>query len=91
MSAEESRVQYLYYVCNHFDIEISASRVKRLVRGYRERESFQDYLRRRLMLTTVQKRDVIWLRAISYSDPTGEQAVHNILRRTQVVITKETE
>lgn len=89
MSAESSRVNYLYYVCNYFDIEISASRVIRLVRGYHEREPFPQYLRRRLLLTTVQRRDPIWLRAISYADPTGERAVHNILRRAEQVVTTE--
>lgn len=69
-------------------IEMSPSKVSRLVRQFQGRVqhngwAFFEFFANALLLTAEQRRratanpDVV--RVISYADPTGEQAVHNIM------------
>jgi hypothetical protein len=70
-------------------IEMSPSKVSRLVREYRNRVetngfSFEAFLLNTVQLSAQQRRQALAnpdiARAISYSDPTGETAVNNVLR-----------
>jgi hypothetical protein len=70
-------------------INMSPSKVSRLVREYRNRVesngfSFEAILLNTVQLTAQQRRQALAnpdiARAISYSDPTGETAVNNVLR-----------
>lgn len=79
-------------------VEMSPSRVSRLVRQFKHRVEtngfgFDSFLLNAVQLTADQRRKALAhpdiARVISYSDPTGEAAVNNVLRRTAAIGTPQ--
>jgi hypothetical protein len=89
----DEAINATHAILRNIGIPMSASAVSRLVRQYERRVrpnrwSFVDYLVNRLQLSVEQRRqlecDPEYARVIGYSDPTGENAVNNVLRQTAV-------
>lgn len=86
MSAE-GLIRATRQVLDAFGIDMSQSKVSRLVRRYRSTVApkgfpFADYVVNGLVITAAKRAVVAdeLRRAISYADPTGETAVRNVAR-----------
>ncbi|VBA62113.1 hypothetical protein [Mycobacterium attenuatum] len=82
-------VKAAHLVLDNCGIKMSPSKVSRLVRDYQHQVamngfSFFDFFVNSVQLSEQQKRTAMLnpdiARAISYSDPTGETAIRNVLR-----------
>ena len=78
-----------HLVLTNCGISMSHSKVCRLVHTFEHRVagngwSFFDYLANRIQLNAEKRRQLLHnpdvMRVIAYADPTGEQAVNNVLR-----------
>lgn len=88
-TSAEARVRAAHAVLDECGYSMSHSKVMRLVRTF-ERSvapngfSFFDFFANAIQLDAAQRRSLLAApdvaRAISYADPTGETAVHNVMR-----------
>lgn len=83
----ESLIRQVHLIFRNAGIDASPSKVKKLVRAYKYRVedngfAFIDYLANRIVMSSFQRRVMAdeLTRVIAYSDPTGETAVHNVMR-----------
>lgn len=88
MSAE-TLIEHAQNLLRNCGIQMSPSKVSRLVRDFKHRVEangfpFGAFLVNSVQLTATQRRQALAnpeiARVISYSDPTGEKAVHHVLR-----------
>ena len=86
----ETLLRDAHAVIDACGLEMSPSRVRRIVRDYTASGiqgrgfAFVSYLLNTVQLTAQQRRDAMnhpdIARVIAYADPTGETAVHNVMR-----------
>ena len=89
-SQNELRVRAAHTVLLHCGVELSHSKIRRLVRRFetsveRNGWTFHEFLFNAANLTEDQRRGVMChptlARLLSYCDPTGEQAVNHVLHQ----------
>lgn len=89
-TSAENLVNHAHQLLANCGVEMSPSKVSRLVREYKRRVEtngfpFEAFLVNSVQLTAEQRRRALAnpdiARAIGYADPTGEAAVNNVMRR----------
>jgi hypothetical protein len=87
-TSAETLVEHAHKLLCNCGIQMSPSKVSRLVREYRHRVErngfpFEAFLVNSVQLTAQQRRQALAnpdiARAISYADPTGETAINNVM------------
>ena len=89
-ASTELRVRAAHLVLAHCQVELSPSKIRRLVHQFevsvqRNGWTFHEYLFNAANLTADQRRHVLahqsLARLLSYADPTGEQATNHVLHQ----------